>query len=73
MFRQYLLPFSSECCMYRYIKLTLFLSVCVGVQFGVLCQKKNHRLRVCEGRGVGRMFGVRGREGGRDRGVQKIV
>ena len=40
-FRQYLLTFSSECCMYRYIKLTLFLSFCVGVKFGVLCQENN--------------------------------
>ena len=39
-FRQYLLPFSSECCMYWYIKLTLFLSFCVGVKFGVLHQEK---------------------------------
>ena len=40
-FRQYLLPFSSECCMYWYIKLTLFMSFCVGVKFGVLLQEKN--------------------------------
>ena len=41
MFRQYLLPFSSECCMYLSIKLILFLSFCVGVKFGVLHQEKN--------------------------------
>jgi len=41
MFRQYLLPFSSKCCMYWYIKLTLLVSFCVGVEFGVLCQEKN--------------------------------
>jgi len=33
----YLLPFSSECCIYPTVKLTLFLSFCVGVKFGVLC------------------------------------
>ena len=41
MFRQYLHPFSSECCMYWYIKLTVFLSFCVGVKLGVLGQEKN--------------------------------
>jgi len=40
-FRQYLLPFSSQCCTYSSIKLKLFLSYCVGVKFGVLCQEKN--------------------------------
>jgi len=40
-FRQYLLPFSSECCMYSAIELTLLLSFCVGVKFGVLHQEKN--------------------------------
>jgi hypothetical protein len=39
MFR--LVPFSSECCMYWPIKLTLFLSFCVGVKFGVLHEEKN--------------------------------
>jgi len=38
-FRQYLLPFSAVCCMFSSIKLTLFLSFCVGVKFGVLCQE----------------------------------
>jgi len=37
----YLLPFSSECYIYSSVKLTLFLSFCVGVKFGVLCQEKN--------------------------------
>ena len=41
MFRHYLLPFSSECCMYSSVKLTLFVSFCVGVKFGVLHQEKN--------------------------------
>ena len=40
-FRQCLLPFSSECCMYWSVKLKLFLSYCVGVKFSVLRQKKN--------------------------------
>jgi hypothetical protein len=40
-FRQYLLPFSSECCMHSSVKLTLFLSFCVGVKFGVLGEEKN--------------------------------
>jgi len=38
-FRQYLLPFSSECCMFSSIKLKLFLSFCVTVKLGVLCQE----------------------------------
>jgi len=37
----YLLTFSSECCIYSSVKLTLFLSFCVGVKFGVLSQEKN--------------------------------
>ena len=40
-FMQYLVPFSSECCMYWYIKLTLFVSFCVGLKFGVFRQEKN--------------------------------
>jgi len=39
-FRQYLLPFSSECCMFSSIKLKLFLSFCVAVKLGVLCQEE---------------------------------
>ena len=38
-FRQCLLPFSAECCMYWSIKLKLFLSYCVGVKFGVFHQE----------------------------------
>jgi len=40
-FRQYLLQFSSECCMYSSVKLTVFLSFCLVVKFGVLHQEKN--------------------------------
>jgi len=40
-FRQYLLPFSSECCMFTAIGLTFFLSFFVGVKFGALHQEKN--------------------------------
>jgi len=57
----YLLPFSSECFIYSSVKVTLFLSFCVGVKFGVLCQEKN-TLRVCERREVRRIFDVRGRK-----------
>jgi hypothetical protein len=39
-FRQNLLPFSSECCMYSSVKLTLFLSFSVGLKFVVLVQEK---------------------------------
>jgi len=42
------------------VKLTLFLSFCVGVKFGVLSQEKN-TVRVCESRVVGRIFDVGGR------------
>jgi len=40
-FMPYLLPFSSECCIYSSVNVTLSLSFCVGVKFGVLCQEKN--------------------------------
>ena len=40
-FRQYLLQFSSKCYMYWSIELTVLLSFCVGVKFGVLHQEKN--------------------------------
>jgi len=40
-FRQCLLPFSAECCMYSSIELKFFLSCCVGVKFGVLRQENN--------------------------------
>jgi hypothetical protein len=61
MFRQYLLPFSSDCCMFPSIKLTLFLSFSVHLKFVVLSQEKN-TLRVCESRMVSRIFDVRGTE-----------
>ena len=38
-FRQYLLPFS--CVLHVLIKLTFFLTFCVGVKFGVICQENN--------------------------------
>ena len=59
-FRQYLLPFSSECCMYSSMKVTLFLSFFVDVKVSVLCQEKN-TLGICESRVVRRIFGVGGR------------
>jgi len=68
-FMQYLLQCSSECCMYSAIELTLLLSFCVGVKFVVLHLKKNI-LRVCKSRWWGQYLVW---EGGRGRGVQKIV
>ena len=56
--------------MYSSIKLALLLSVCVGVEFGVLRHEKN-RLRVCERRVVRRIFDVRERD--RNRGMQRIA
>jgi hypothetical protein len=41
MFRQYLLPFSSECWMFSSMKVTLFLSFCVGAKFGAMYEEKN--------------------------------
>jgi hypothetical protein len=52
-FRQYLLPFSSECCMFPSIKLTFFLSFCVGVIFGVLCQRSTQIEELWEQGGEG--------------------
>ena len=38
--------------------------VLCGYEIWFLISRKKNRLRGCEGRGVGRMFGVRGREVG---------
>jgi hypothetical protein len=59
MFKQYLLPFSFECCMFPSVKLTLFLSFIVGLKFVVLSQEKNTDWMVCESGLVRRIFGVR--------------
>ena len=69
-FRQYLLQFGSECCMYWAIELTLLLSFCVGVKFGVLHQEKNTDWGFVRAGWWGEylMWG-----GGRNRGVQKIT
>jgi len=40
-FRQYLLPCSSECCMYSSMKVPQFLSFFVDVKVSVLSQEKN--------------------------------
>jgi hypothetical protein len=58
MFR--LVPFSSECCMYWSLKLTLFLSFCVGVKFGVLHEEKNKDCGFVRAGGEGNIC-VRGR------------
>ena len=41
-----------------------------GCEVGCLRSRKEHRLRVCEGRVVRRIFDVKG---GRNRGIQKIT
>jgi len=48
--------------MYSSIKLTLFLSFCVGVKF-CLTSREEHRLRVCESRVVRRIFDMKGEVG----------
>jgi hypothetical protein len=47
MFRQYLVQFSSECCICWSIELTLLLAFCVGVKFSVTSTEEL-RLWVCE-------------------------
>jgi len=46
--------------MYSAVELTVLLSFCVGVKFG-LTSREEHRLRVYKSRVVGRIFSVRGR------------
>jgi len=52
-FRQYLLQFTSECCMYSAIDLTLLLSFCVGVSLVSYIKRRKNRLMFvragCEG------------------------
>ena len=47
---------SSECCMYWAIELTVFLSFCVGVKFGVLDQEKNTHWRFVRAGGEGSIW-----------------
>jgi hypothetical protein len=49
-FTQYLLLFSSECFMFSFIQLTLFLLFCVGVKFGLSCQNKKSDWRLLRAR-----------------------
>ena len=68
-FRQYLLPFSSECCMYWYRNPTLLLSFCVGVKFGILHHQKSTDLGFVRGGWWGEYSMW---EGGRNRGMQRL-
>jgi hypothetical protein len=53
---QYLLPFSSECCMYSAIELTLFLSFCVGVKLVSYIKRRTQTVCLWEQGGEGNIW-----------------